>query len=587
MSKLKKAIPYATVALSVYVFYAFVYGATLRYSEQYQLFQSTADYLAHLLARPGGLAMYIGRFLTQFFIAPPIGAFFVSLLATAVFACVTMLLKSNRYRWQLAMVVTALPICALLDRQSLFNGPVCMLIGCTILLVFSKIKQNKLAAILLPILTFATYWIAGGLPATFVAGYCFCSSIVGKHNNKTLFISSLTALLIVVASPFVARQLFGVQLNPTRAFLGADYSRLVVYSPKLLIAATILIAILPLLDNFLNNKLLNLANKLKSKFLQPSLTCWIFAVFAVGLIFTRMVNFKANRRCEIDFCARTQDWKRIIKIAEKNPPTDDISIAYVNLALTETNRLGDKMFSYEQIGPTGLIPDFEIDDDIPMVLSEIYYHLGLTNFAERFAFEAAKASPDYQESARAVKRLAETSIIKGNYPLARKYLTMLCNTTFYVRWAQKSLRLIDSGRTDENAEWARMRNLRITEDYYYVEKEKDMMLHKVLAANPSNRIAYEYLMTYYLLNKDLESFMQYADFGGRFYGIAYPRAFREAAIFHLRMTNPDAVKDFGTADRQMLDQFYNFGKIYNTNRHDARLAARFGDTYWYYLFKEE
>ena len=587
MSKLKKTIPYAAVAVSVYVFYAFVYGATLRYGEQYQLFQSTAGYLAHLLVRPGGLAMYIGRFLTQFFIAPPIGAIFVSLLATAAFACVATLLKSSRYRWLLAMVVTTLPICALLDRQSLFNGLVCMSFGCVILFVISKIRRGNLAAILLPILTFATYWIAGGLPAAFVAGYCFCISIVDKNNDKTLFVSSLSALLIVVTSPFIARQLFDVQLNLMRAFLGADYSRLVVYSPTLSIATAILIAILPLLDNLLNNNLLNLDNKRKSKFLQPELTCWILAVFTVGLIFMRVVDFETNRKCEIDFCARTRDWKRITKIAEKNPPSDGISMAYINLALAETNRLGDKMFSYGQIGPTGLIPEFEIDDDIPMALSEIYYHLGFINFAERFAFEAAKASPDYQESARAVKRLAETSIIKGNYTLARKYLTMLCNTIFYSQWAQKSLRLIDSNRTDENAEWTRMRNLQVAEDCYYTEKEKDMLLHNDLATNPSNRMAYEYLMAYYLLNKDLEHFMQYADFGYRFYGISYPRAFREAAIFHLRMTNPDAVKDFGTADRQMLDQFYNFGKIYNSNRHDARLAARFGDTYWYYLFKEE
>ena len=46
MSKLSKLFPYAAVALVVYVFFAFAYGATLRYGEQYQLFQATIGYPA-------------------------------------------------------------------------------------------------------------------------------------------------------------------------------------------------------------------------------------------------------------------------------------------------------------------------------------------------------------------------------------------------------------------------------------------------------------------------------------------------------------------------------------------------------------
>ncbi len=575
-----------TVALVVYVFFAFAYGATLRYGEQYQLFQTTVDYFARLLARPGGLAMYVGRFLTQFFIAPPIGAVFISTLATAIFASVAILSKSSRYRWQWAFVITILPICALLERQTLLNVLVCILIGCLMLLYIKSIKRKRIAAALLPVLTIITFWIAGGLPAVFVAGYIFCDGMVDKYRDKILLISSLVSLLIVVALPFAVRQLLNVQLNVERTFLGADYSRYVVFLPKLAIATAILITVMPLIDNLLNNRMLCKANHSARKFLFPDLACWLLVVLVAGWVLVRNVDFAANRRLDIEFCARMQDWKKIVRIADKKQPNDELSMAYINLALAQTNRLGDKMFSYKQMGPAGLIPDFEIDSDLSMALSEIYYHLGFINFAERFAFEAAKANPDYQESARVIKRLAEINIIKENYTLARKYLAMLCNTTFYAKWARKSISRIEEKRTDENAEWKKERGIQIVDDFYYAEKEKDMMLYKAFISNPNNRLAYEYLMAYYLLTKNLDMFMRNADLGGRFYGSAYPRAFREAAVFHLRMKTPEAVKDFGTADRQLLDQFYSFGKIYNTNPHDVRLTDRFGDTYWYYLFKE-
>ena len=471
MSKLYKSIPYVAVALAVYAFYAFAYGATLQYGEQYQLFQSTTGYFLGLLARPGGLAMYVGRFLTQFFINPPVGAIFISMLSTAVFACVLHLSKSSRYGCQMAVLVALLSACILLDRQMLLNGQVCISIGCIILLLINSIKNDRLVAASLPIIVFATYWIAGGIPAAIVAGYVLCKYFA-EPKDKSLLVSSLITLLIVVASPFVARQLFGVQLNATRTFFGADYSRYVIFLPTLPIAIGCLLAFLPIVNKLLNSNFLQKFDKPSHRISVTSVTVWILAFSVVVAVFASNVDFNTNRKCAIEYNVRTQNWKKAVEIADNKQEFDAITMSYINLALAKTNRLGEKMFAYKQIGSLGLIPDFETDSDVSMALSEIYYHLGFINFAERFAFEAAKASPDYQESARAVKRLAETNIIKKNYPLACKYLAMLENTMFYAKWARKARRAIDSNRTDENAEWAQLRSFQNATDYYYTKPIK-------------------------------------------------------------------------------------------------------------------
>ena len=69
--------------------------------------------------------------------------------------------------------------------------------------------------------------------------------------------------------------------------------------------------------------------------------------------------------------------------------------------------------------------------------------LNWVNIAQRAAFEAMEYIPNYNKSARALKTLTELCIITEQYDLARKYLSILDETTFYRGWAQKMRALVD------------------------------------------------------------------------------------------------------------------------------------------------
>lgn len=77
------------------------------------------------------------------------------------------------------------------------------------------------------------------------------------------------------------------------------------------------------------------------------------------------------------------------------------------------------------------------------IVSDLAAQLCWTNISQRAAFEAKEYIPNYNKSARALKQLTESSIITRQYPLAKKYLSILDNTTFYRGWAQKMRPLLD------------------------------------------------------------------------------------------------------------------------------------------------
>ena len=59
----------------------------------------------------------------------------------------------------------------------------------------------------------------------------------------------------------------------------------------------------------------------------------------------------------------------------------------------------------------------------------------------RMMFEAMESMSNYNKSARALCRLTETAIVTGQYEVALKYISILEETLFYKRWAQKMRQL--------------------------------------------------------------------------------------------------------------------------------------------------
>ena len=104
------------------------------------------------------------------------------------------------------------------------------------------------------------------------------------------------------------------------------------------------------------------------------------------------------------------------------------------------------------------------------IVSDLSTLLGWPNIAQRAAFDAMEYIPNHNKSARAMKQLTEVCIITGQYTLARKYLSILENTTFYREWVQKMRPLLDNPKLIEKYPFMKesQEKYASTEDIFFI-----------------------------------------------------------------------------------------------------------------------
>jgi hypothetical protein len=152
----------------------------------------------------------------------------------------------------------------------------------------------------------------------------------------------------------------------------------------------------------------------------------------------------------------------------------------------------------------------------------------MVNTAQRFTFEAQEAIPDFQKSARCYKRLAQTNIVNGDWDVARKYLKALHNALFYRRWADETLAALEGGTVFDRPELSRARDLRLKEhEFLFSDTEMDSMLGLLKVENPDNALALDYLLSWCLLRKDLDRFVECI---GMVDTPALPKSYQEALL---------------------------------------------------------
>ena len=127
--------------------------------------------------------------------------------------------------------------------------------------------------------------------------------------------------------------------------------------------------------------------------------------------------------------------------------------------------------------------------------------------AQRTVFEAQESILDFQKSGRCYKRLAQTNLINGNYEVARKYLLALKKTIFYSECADETLQLLGNEEAiAKHPEYGRLRQLSYTEDIYFGDHVTPEMLESLFFQNTDNHLAYQYLVAYYMLTGDRDSY---------------------------------------------------------------------------------
>ncbi|WP_346863966.1 DUF6057 family protein [uncultured Draconibacterium sp.] len=567
--------------IAVFAFFAFLYPFHLHYQEQYQLFLFTPDYFFQHLGKPGGISDYLGSFVTQFYFYSKIGALLIAAILTflqgAVFLAAQKL-GAKSYWVPITFVPSILYWNLLCDENYLAGGMIALFILSvsisSYLFIRSKFWRSTILWLFIPVL----YWTIGGAFLFFTLFVVVAEWTKKEFTKKQTLLFSILVLALTAILPFVAKALV-LQYPFHRFWTGVNYFRYPLNVPVPMGIIALSIFLIPFLLAFLSNKITTQKTK-------PLVIAQVVILVFGGFFFIRSsADFSKEEVMAYDFHTRMRRWDRVIELADKKSPTGPLSVTCLNLALAKQGLLSNRMFSYYQNGTGGLIPDFTRDFTIPSMTGEVYYHLGLVNTAQRFAFESMEALPDYQKSARAIKRLAETNIINGDYEVAKKYLHLLQKTFYYKAWANNAIEIIrDETKINQHIEWGWLRKVRIEKDFLFSDMEKENMLGLLFTHNQKNEMAFDYLLASCLLKKDLQRFITYYPLSKPLNYKVIPKSYQEALIYIWDLTNNDPSKEISyPVSNGVKARLQNYKNIYGSTRDAEILQNNFADTYWFYL----
>ena len=572
MSKSQKWMAGAMTVLTgivLYGFFAFKYPYHLHFQEQYQLFESTWSYFAGVAWLPGGLADWVGRLVTQFFYYAPLGA-----LLMAVLLCGVQLLtfaigpEKNLFTYAVSFVPSFLLVAFYCDENALVGGIVAIVLSLAGAALSQLVRKDILRHILEAVLVPLLYLACGGLALVFLLVTAVCEvKRTGARSVPVLF----CMVVLAVLCPIVASRLFPYPLE--RLAFGVHYSRYHNMLPGLLWLSALSVVLAALVSCF----------RLFRKSTVPGWGAWVVVAVSGAVLVLRLADFSKEEWMRYDFMVRMEMWNRIMMSADRRNPDNPKTVSCLNLALAKTGRMPDSQFSYYQNGPEGLLPSFVGDYTNPVSTGEIFWHLGMVNTAQRYAFEAQEAIPDFQKSARCYQRLAQTNIVNGDWPVARKYLKALQHARFYRKWASETLALMDSGDIFERRpELERARDFRLTEhDFLFSETEMDSMLGLLHVEHPSNTMALDYLMAWSLLRKDLDRFVECISLVN---APAMPKAYQEALLLRWVLTHEDFNGLPPYLSPVYAQRITRFISDYQAQKPEAQMRKEYGDTYWFYYY---
>ena len=574
--------------VAVVIFWSVPYMSGLCFQEQYQMFLFDTNYFLERIVLPGGLADYISEFLVQFYYMPVLGGTIIALLLMSIQAISWGLMKQYGMKavfpgYLLSFVPSIVLWCAMGD-QNLLLSFVVALSGALLMGWIHNRFHNRLVKVVFELVSTAlVYWFLGPVVFLYAALMIGDTLMKGKQNGHILSSLGYSACLLILTVAWILLTTQSLQYPLYRIFSGLNYYRYpgtVSPLPLGVMIWTVVVVFFGMVPD----------GHAWIKKLQQSkvVMALAYVLVIVASWFGIKVSFDAMTYdlIDYDFLVRTEQWDKIIEKAEKKPATTPLGVSCVNLALSQKGQLADRLFEFYQNGGEGLFPTFTRDMISPVSTAEIFFRLGMVNDAERYMFEAQEAIPNYRKSARLTRRIIECEIINGNYQVAAKLLRRLQKTLFYSNWANQTMALLGNEKAiNQHPIYGKLRKYREKkQDFLFSDREMDQMLGLLFLNDNHNRMAYEYLMCYELLQRDMEKFMQYYPLG-RFVGYDHiPRSFQEILIGNWMKTHSDPRTIPYSVDAQNVNNTLNFIQLYMQNPKNPQLGQQpYVSNAWHYM----
>ena len=554
------------------------------YIEQSQLFLFSEAYIRNKLLLPGGFSMLVAEFLVQFFIRPYVGALVTAVLLTGVGVCTAGIVKRIAPVSGL-FILYVLPMLALLFMHFDFNyrvqGTVCYLMMMALLCGYMRIRNDLFRLVAGCVLVPVLFWLAGSITVLFAGMVCLFEGLRKTPKWYISLIGVAEVLLLGVGTVYFSL------MGEYRWVFGPDlYYHYTLHPKEIIYYSWICLPLVFLIAFFVRNK-----NSLSGKKLFAGISCIAQLAMIAAVLWWGMPKYsdaKTLKLKKLDYFARTEQWDKTIEEC-KGKLTNFLYMCHLNMALANKGELSDKMFNFDQRGPQGLLVQWNKSENISCMLSDIYFTMGATASSQEMAFEGYVSAME-DGNPRMLKRLVQTNLIYGTYPVAEKYISILEKTYAYRDWAQSQRKYLYNDEVVESDPILGTRR-RMLPDRNSLAMIKGLAgdLALFLEKGPANSAALQYLGAMYLLAKDLEGFKALVE---KYYGTEFlpvlPVHFQEAVIV-MSEKEPDYWKRFNVSET-IVARFTDYKKQVLANRNNSAIAGllnrSYGNTYWFYfMFK--
>lgn len=548
--------------VGAWIFWAVPFAAVLSYMEQYQLFLASWGYFVERMGVPGGLAEYVGEWITQWNLFPALGGLLYALLFVAIQLLSWLVAKglgARREHYALSFLPAVALWGAMVDGDMLVAFGVSIVGALSLMLAYEAAGAGWGRYVALALGTPAGYWLLGPSVAVAVA-YVVVREVVRERSVGTLGLCVFAALwlcIVVIGSSYV------VEYPLDWLVRGPGYQRYPMMRIGGQLAVMLVSALAPVA----------LAKLGAGKWHIAAAEVALLVAVGTGWVIANYDTAEQDGYA-YGYLVRAEQWDAIIEKAEKKNPTTSHDVCALNLALSQKGQLADRMLEFYQNGALGLFPRYNRNMQDPVLLGEICFRLGMVNACERYMYEAQESITTLRKSGRLTQRIAECEIVNGEYAVARKLLHFLEKSPTYRAWARERLSLIgDEQAVDEHPLYGRLRQVRQHTRDFFVNDDMTNTLVNLYANNKQNRMAFDYLMCLQILEADLGKFARLTPLFNGKNSSPIPKVYQEVLIGSWLQSHRD-MKGFPFhADGYVVQNTIECIRIYMANHDDPQLRG--------------
>lgn len=523
-------------------------------------FRPEDSWLHAALAKPGGLAEALSGFLSQFFYVPWVAALIVTAAAWGLSWCLGQLLfLASGRRSRFLRYLPAILLFMLYHEYEHVLGVVLVLAAA----LMSALGWERLARVRPPlrlaflILMFlGLFFLAGSASLVFAA----VALLFAGFQHRDHFQTAGGVAISLVLSFALHGLLFDAGAVPYFGELRLQLTSSVSQEAAFLRLVFFLSAPLVLAAWFLVRSGFN------SKPTLPRARLWsaggLLLLLVLGIALSSNPEQKLLHR--MIFLSRHERWTQILEEARKMPR--DVYNMYINYqinrALYFTGRLGDEMFSYVQDMASQAMIALEDERYVmqDVAIADVTMDVGALNISEHITHELMEVSGI---SPFLTERLFWINFGKRQYENGRIFLNAFSKDILYgKRGRELQRRLATDPQLRGSGRVRYLNNVVMETDFANVDIET--LLLTLLEENRYNRMAFEYLMAYYLMTRQLEKVVENLprldDFGYRQIPVHYEEAIYLYALntgeeveLGWRNMRPETTARFETFARLMTD----------------------------------